>query len=178
MLQGNKVLLRAIEQDDIDKLHRFANDLEVELASGGAPPTPQPLLQFMAEFERSSQSGPPTEQVNFAIDVDGKLIGQCGIYRFDRLAHHCQLGITIGDKAYWGKGYGREAVGLLVDYAFRYRNMRKVGLKVYASNERAIRAYQSVGFVEEGRLREHVFSNGAYEDVILMGIFREGHLER
>jgi RimJ/RimL family protein N-acetyltransferase len=83
------------------------------------------------------------------------------------------LGITIGDKNYWGQGYGREAVSLLLGYAFRLRNMRRVYLSVNGTNERAIRAYRACGFVEEGRLRQHVWSNGQYIDLVYMGALRE-----
>jgi RimJ/RimL family protein N-acetyltransferase len=91
----------------------------------------------------------------------------------DSVARTCELGITIGNKSYWGKGYGREAISLLVDYGFRYHNFRKVWLRVHGSNERAQRAYRAVGFTEEGRLRAHVYSNGNYDDLVFMGILRE-----
>jgi RimJ/RimL family protein N-acetyltransferase len=60
----------------------------------------------------------------------------------------------------------------LVDYAFRLRNLRKVWLTVLGSNARAMGAYQKCGFVEEGRLRQQVWSNGAYVDLVYMGILR------
>ena len=80
---------------------------------------------------------------------------------------------SIGDKDYWGRGYGREAVSLLLDYAFRVRNLRRVWLEVHAANERAIRAYKACGFVEEGRMREHVWLAGRYVDNVIMGVLRE-----
>ena len=61
----------------------------------------------------------------------------------------------------------------LFHYAFQYRNLRRVWLWVHARNERAIRAYHACGFVEEGRLRQHVWSNGDYDDAVYMGILRE-----
>ena len=82
------------------------------------------------------------------------------------------LGIGIGDKTYWGQGYGREAVQLLVDYGFRHHNLHKVWLEVHGRNQRAIRAYRACGFVEEGRLRQHVWSDGAYDDLVIMGVLR------
>ena len=64
-------------------------------------------------------------------------------------------------------------MGLLLDYAFRLRNLRRVWLEVYADNERGIRAYKSCDFVEEGRMREHVWLEGRYVDNVIMGILRE-----
>jgi RimJ/RimL family protein N-acetyltransferase len=171
MLQGERVLLRAIRRDDLERLCEFNNDIEVELAGGGDPPMPQSLERLQADFDRETAKGGRND-ATFAIEVAGQLVGACGLSNFNPTALTCELGIGIGDKAYWGQGYGRECVRLLVEYAFRYRNLRKVWLWVHAANERAIRAYRAAGFVEEGRLRQHVWSNGRYDDVVQMGILR------
>ncbi len=172
MLKGEKVILRAMEREDLERLWQFNNDLEVELAGGGDPPMPQSLARLQAEFESKVSSG-GRDGASFAIEADGQLIGQCSLFNFDDTAHTCELGIAIGDKAYWGKGYGREAVGLLLEYAFRYRNLRRVFLRTDGQNIRGQRAYRACGFVEEGRLRAHVYSNGAYDDLVFMGILRD-----
>ncbi len=174
MLRGEKVILRALERSDLQRLWEFNNDVEVELSGGGDPPMPQSLARLEAEFdERARQGG--RDAANFAIEADGKFIGQCGLSHeglVDATAQVFELGIAIGDKAYWGKGYGRDAVRVLLDYAFRLRNAHKVWLKVNGPNERAIRAYQACGFVEEGRLRRHVWGDGRYLDLVYMGILR------
>jgi RimJ/RimL family protein N-acetyltransferase len=172
VLTGELVTLRPIETDDYPALAVFANDVELELLGGGDPPTPTPQASTAAAYEQRREN---PDSVNFAITANeaaGRLIGQCGLWRHDQLGRTVELGITIGVREYWGRGYGREAVALLVDYAFRLRNMRKVHLSVLASNDRAIRSYTAVGFVEEGRLREHVWSDGAYVDLVLMGRIR------
>jgi RimJ/RimL family protein N-acetyltransferase len=171
MLQGEKVVLRAVRREDLELLCRFNNDLEVEVAGGGNPPMPQSLTRMQAEFDQQAAKG-GRDGATFAIDVEGILIGQCGLRDFNETDRTCELGIAIGNKDYWGKGYGRDAVRLLVDYAFRYRNMRKVLLRVWGNNERGIRSYRACGFVEEGRLREHVWSAGRYVDLVYMGILR------
>jgi RimJ/RimL family protein N-acetyltransferase len=164
--------LRALTRDDLLRQWEFNNDLEVELAGGGDPPMPQSLERLQADYDREAAKGGRND-ATFAIDVDGQFIGACGLFNVNPTARTCELGIAIGDKAYWGQGYGREAVRLLVEYAFRYRNFRKVWLWAHAANDRAIRAYQAAGFVEEGRLRQHVWSNGRYDDVVCMGVLRE-----
>ena len=172
MLKGEKVVLRAFERADLERIHQFNNDVEVELAGGGDPPMPQSLARLQAEYDsRASKGG--RDNADFVIEADGKCIGVCGLERFDETAQTCELGIGIGDKEYWGQGYGRDTVRILLDYAFRLRNMRKVWLRVWGNNERAIRCYRACGFVEEGRLREHVWSNGRYEDLIYMGVLRD-----
>lgn len=172
MLQGETVLLRAMRRDDLEALCRFNNDVEVELASGGDPPKPQSLERLQAEFD-SRVAGGGRDDASFVIEADGNCIGHCALYSFDALSHTCELGIVIGDKDYWGKGYGTDAVRVLLDYAFRLRNVHKVHLNVNGNNTRAQRAYQKCGFVEEGRLRQHVWHNGQYIDLVYMGILRE-----
>ena len=172
MLRGKKVTLRATTREDLPPLARFENDLGFKLAGGGEPPLPVPLERLQREFEREV-SDPRNDKVEFAIEVDGVCIGRGGLYDIDTTARHAELGIGIGDKDYWGRGYGREVVGLLLLYAFRLRNLRRVWLEVHALNERGIRAYSSCGFVEEGRMREHIWLGGRYVDNVIMGVLRE-----
>lgn len=171
MLIGEKVTLRAITREDLPRLCQFQNDLEVELASGGDPPAPHAIERIEAQFNANLER-PATEVMQFAIEADGRCIGQCALFNVDQTAHTVETGIIIGDKAYWGKQYGREAVSLLLRYAFQYRNFHKVYLRTNGTNERAIRAYRACGFVEEGRLRQHLFSDGRYIDQVWMGILR------
>ena len=176
MLQGERVTLRAVERDDLPRILAFNNDVAVELAGGGDPPWPQSFARVVADFERDTSGGGRDGGkggVNFAIEADGQIIGFCGVRDVDPFGRTAELGITIGDKAYWGRGYGREAIRLVLDHAFRLLNLRRVFLRVHGRNERGIRAYRACGFVEEGRLRQHVWSNGAYDDLVLMGVMRD-----
>lgn len=176
MLNGSRVTLRAIERDDLPRLLSFNNDVAVELAGGGDPPWPQSFARLAADYERNASGGGRDggkDGANFAIEAGGVVIGICGLFHVDPVGRTAELGITIGDKTYWGQGYGREAVGMLVDYAFRLLNLQRVYLRVHGRNERAIRAYRVGGFIEEGRLRRHVWSDGAYDDLVYMGVLRD-----
>ena len=172
MLKGEKVILRGVTRQDLPRLWEFNNDLAVELAGGGDPPMPQSLARLQADYEQEAARG-GRDGARFAIEADGQCIGQCMLSNFNMTAQTCELGIAIGDKDYWGRGYGRDAVRVLLHYAFRLRSFRKVWLSVQGNNERAIRAYRACGFVEEGRLRQHVWSNGAYVDFVYMGVLRD-----
>jgi RimJ/RimL family protein N-acetyltransferase len=172
MLRGEKVTLRAVTREDLPRLLDFWNDVEVGLAGGGDPPRPTALERLQKTFDREAAE-PPRDKTDFAIEADGHLIGHCGLYNIDETARHCELGITIGDKDFWGRGYGRDAVRLLLRYAFRLRNLRRVWLEVHAENERALRAYKACGFVEEGRLREQAWLDGRYVDMVYMGVLLE-----
>jgi RimJ/RimL family protein N-acetyltransferase len=170
MLNGDRVLLRAVGRKDLETYWRFRNDVEVVLLADEFPPRPRAFEEIEAEWEDHQRNRGDT--LWFAIEADAKFIGQCLLYNLHRTNRTCELGITIGDRDYWSKGYGREVVGLLLDYAFGLLNMNRVWLTVNAGNERAIRCYQACGFLEEGRLREHYWIAGAYDDAIYMGVLR------
>jgi RimJ/RimL family protein N-acetyltransferase len=172
MLHGEHVKLRGLTREDLPRICEFNNDLAVELAGGGDPPYPQSLTRLQAEFDQEAAKG-GRDSTRFVIEVDGTCIGHCALFNINPTARTCELGIGIGDKDYWGKGYGRDGVRVLLNYAFTYLNYRKVWLQVHGTNERALRAYRACGFIEEGRQRAHVWSNGAYDDLVLMGILRE-----
>ena len=172
MLSGEKVVLRGVRREDLPRIWAFNNDLAVELAGGGDPPIPQALERLQADFDRRAAEG-GRDGFLFAIEADGVCIGQCGLHHPNEAARTAELGIAIGDRAYWGRGYGRDAVRTLLAYAFRHLNLERVWLWVHADNERAVGAYRACGFVEEGRLRRHAWSDGAFVDVLCMGVLRD-----
>ena len=173
MLKGEKVVLRAMRKDDLERYAEFQNDVETRLLGGDEVPAPVEFARVEREFAEST-SGVRPDVVQFAIDAQGRgFIGQCLLHHFDLAARNCELGITIGDRDYWGRGYGRDAVRLLLKYAFRLRNMERVWLTVSSTNQRAIRSYVACGFTEEGRLRRHIWLDGAYDDLVYMGLLRE-----
>jgi len=102
-----------------------------------------------------------------------KIIGNCAIHNIDPKNRKCTCGITIGEKEYQNKGYGTEAMEMLVEYCFNTLNMNRIELTVYDYNIRAYKSYQKVGFVEEGRKRQARYHNGKYYDEIIMSILRE-----
>ena len=170
MLRGEKVTLRPVEKDDLKLLHEFRADLEIHVLADDDPWLPRPFEHFEHFYEERLKS---TElEAWFVIEADGRMIGDCGLWDFDNTSRHCNLGISIGDRDFWGKGYGRDAVRVLVDYAFRHHNITKVCLTVTADNERAIKAYEAAGFEREGLLRRHVWNDGDYKDIVVMGALR------
>jgi RimJ/RimL family protein N-acetyltransferase len=172
MLEGKHVRIRAIEREDLPRLHElFDDDLELIARAEDAPPRPVSLAELEQRFDERLEE-PDRSVMRFAIEREDELIGDCQLHFIDHYRGTCHLGIVIG-REYWGKGFGQDAVRVLVDFAFRDLNMRKVGLEVLADDERAIGAYRKVGFVEEGRLRAHSWFEGAFHDALVMGILRE-----
>jgi RimJ/RimL family protein N-acetyltransferase len=166
VLRGDLVTLRPIEADDYDRLAAFSNDVEVELLANDEPPRPRSRASVAEFWDGVAERG----EVAFGISADDKLIGFCRFTNADPVSQTAAVGISIGDREYWGRGYGREALRLLVDYGFRLRNLRKLWLAVHSNNPRAIRAYEAVGFIEEGRQRAQLWRAGEYVDVVYMGL--------
>jgi RimJ/RimL family protein N-acetyltransferase len=171
LLRGERVVLRPLQAEDLDRLAELSEDLEVVHRVDDSPPIPWSKARWEAELEEWTAE-PDDTKARFAIDVDGELIGTCDLWKIDHYRGLCNLGIWLG-RAYWGQGYGQDAVRTLVGYAFRYLNMRKVCLEVLADDERAVGAYKKAGFVEEGRLRQHAWFDGDYADYLVMALFRD-----
>jgi RimJ/RimL family protein N-acetyltransferase len=105
--------------------------------------------------------------------ADDTLIGGVGLWV--NLWNHedAWLGISIGERDYWSKGYGTDIMRLALQYAFVELNLRRVSLGLHAYNERALKTYQKVGFKLEGRSRGEGFRDGVRFDTLWMGILRE-----
>jgi diamine N-acetyltransferase len=169
MLKGKRVTLRAIEREDLKRLHELNQNVDLVLL-GDAEWSPIPLAAWEKSFEKRQDDH---EHVKFVIEADGKVIGDVQLQDRDRRSRVAGVGIAIYDREYLGQGYGREALTLLIDWAFRIQNYERLWLGVFANNQRAIRCYQAVGFVEEGRQRQQMFVDGQYVDNVLMGLLRE-----
>ena len=172
MLRGEHVLLRPRRREDLARLFQFTNDPEFKRVIGDWPFEPQTLERMERRFDDEMSQG-ERDGPRFAIEADDQYIGFAFLYDIAPASGLCWISIGIGDPAYQGKGYGREALTLLLDYAFRVRNLRRACLHVSATNERAVRLYRALGFVEEGRLRQHEWDGAGYEDVLSMALFRD-----
>jgi diamine N-acetyltransferase len=171
MLSGDRVVLRPIERTDLPRLWEFLEDPEVAVLADLGPIVPTSLVEYEAKYdERLRETN--KDWVAFAIEVDGEVIGECDLHHIHQFTRSCELGIAIG-RDFWGKGFGQDAVRTLVDYAFEHLNMNRVGLFVLADDARAVGAYRRAGFVEEGRLRQHSWVRGTFEDELVMSFLRE-----
>jgi diamine N-acetyltransferase len=168
MLKGKRVILRAVERDDIKRLHEMQRNVELVMFGDGDW-RPVPLAAFEKEYDKHLSD---EEKAWFVIEVDGKVVGETGLHHRDRRSRVSAFGIGIYDPEYVGQGHGREAIALLLDWAFRIQNYERIWLDTWATNERAIRCYKAVGFVEEGRKRRHIYFDGQYVDVVIMGLLR------
>ncbi len=112
----------------------------------------------------------------FAIEtLDGKLVGDCGLRKIDWKSRKAEFFITIGEKQLWGKGFGSDALRIVIRLAFHRMNLNRLWLSTLADNSRAVRCYEKCGFVREGLLRQESFVDGKYRDVFMMGLLREDY---
>jgi RimJ/RimL family protein N-acetyltransferase len=170
VLKGQRVVLRAFTREDMTRQWESENDAELSFLDGGRPRAVS-MEKMMAYFDGYVAKDDPNH-VSWAIETDAKYIGHCALHSVDAAARTCELGIEIGDRAYWGRGYGREVIGLMLNYAFQHMNLHRVWLTTHSENERAMRCYKACGFVEEARLRQHVWIDGRYVDRVMMGVLR------
>lgn len=113
-------------------------------------------------------------ECNFAIHTlaDDKMIGTVGFGDFNWMAGTTWVGIGIGDREYWGKGYGTDAMKVILRYAFTELNLHRVNLTVFEFNKRAIRSYEKCGFKYEGIQREFIYKDDRRWDILNMGILQ------
>lgn len=173
MYYGEKVCLRAYREEDIPKATSFVNDEELKKLLVTNIPFPMTLWEEeeWVKSQKSSQNG----SYNFAIeDIETKAyIGGCGIQEVNWLSRVATVGIMIGDKEYWGKGYGTDAMKVLMDFIFNKMNIRKIRLSTFSFNMRARKSYEKCGFEVEGILKDEIFKDGKYYDEIIMSVFNK-----
>lgn len=178
MLEGTRVKLGPIKREYIDSFLKWFNDPEIIQYLAAYLP-----MTRMAEETWMENLKDRDDTIRFSIVIpqeDGseKLIGNCGLHNIDWKNRVAEVGIVIGEKEFQGKGFGTEAMELLLEYAFNTVNLNRIELYTYSFNERAQKSYNKVGFVEEGRKRKFLWLKGKYHDAIIMGILAEDWNEK
>lgn len=165
--EGALVRLRPVEEDDLEAINEGIWDPDV--SQHLAITWPQPFAGTRRWWEQTRGAG----EFDFVIEPHtGGLVGVCSLGQLHGDTRSARLGIWIA-KPHWGRGYGTDAVRTLCRFGFRELNLQRIGLGVYDTNPRAIRAYRKVGFVEEGRRRRDHFIDGRYVDLIMMGLLAD-----
>ncbi len=129
-------------------------------------------------FEKDLESASPN-YIPFSVRTlaEDKLIGFVAFEDINRISGDAYAAIGIGERDYWGKGCGTDAMRLLLRYGFTELNLHRVSLAVFEYNPRAIRSYEKCGFKHEGRIREFLLRDGKRWDMLHMGILREDWLK-
>jgi diamine N-acetyltransferase len=186
MIYGERIRLRGVERGDLPTFVKWINDPEVQQGIGIYHPFSQaeedgwfekmlthPVDEHVLAIEAHLPGKGAAESDEGAGQANWQLIGICGFGHIDWHNRNAEFGINIGEKSYWNKGYGTEAVRLLVKHGFNTLNLNRIFLHVFENNPRAIRAYEKAGFIHEGRERQAEFKNGKYIDVLRMSLLKD-----
>lgn len=169
-LVGERIYLSPMNVEDTETYLKWMSDFSV--SDGFAQSARNYNLTSQKEWIESSLKN-CSQQFAIVRLEDDKLIGNCFIDGINHIRRIGTVGLFIGDKENRSKGYGKEALNLLLEYGFRYLNLNNIMLQVFLFNEIAMKCYQNVGFKEFGRRRKAYFLNGKYYDEIYMDILDE-----
>ena len=173
-LVGERIYLSPRNVEDVEIFTKWMNDFYITDYTGRS----HQVVTLQDEKQYLENSG---GDKNTFVKIDtqkDEMIGTVGLHKIDNINRTATLGIFIGNRDYWSKGYGTEAIQLLLDFGFNYLNLKNIDLAVMEFNPRAVKCYQKCGFKEIGRRRKCKFINGKYYDSILMDILAEDFKER
>ncbi|MEU8481935.1 GNAT family protein [Streptomyces sp. NPDC048641] len=165
---GERVRLRGVEPGDWGVFMRLAEEEEL---SGDLVQVPRSAERFRAWAGEEAGASGDGDRFRLVVEdvVTGDAVGSLGVHRADPRSGSFEYGVTIGD-GHRRKGYAAEAVVLLLRYMFDERRYHKAEARVFAHNEPSLALQRQLGFVEEGRLRDHMFHSGRHHDLVLLGM--------
>ncbi len=169
-LTGERVYLRPLEKEDFNQLYVWSNDPEIRGLTGEVFPTSQDSIE---EFQARLRTDNSRVWFGVVVKENDRLIGEAGLLRMFPAWRTTDLSLIIGDRTAWRKGYGTEAMQLLLEYAFGYLNFHRVAIGVVGSNQRALQFYEKVGFRREGIQRDGYYYDHHYQDFVMMSILEE-----
>lgn len=176
MKANKKIYLRALEPEDHLISTVWRNDIEVTKSLGGN--------YYFVSLEREKKwiedvIRDDQKHTRLAICISGskKYIGNVNLTNINWINRNAEFSILIGDKNEWGKGYGYAASIQMLEYGFKQLNLQRIYLSLLSNNLVAKKLYTKIGFKKEGILRNTIFKDNAYQDVIIMAILKEEYLK-
>ncbi|RKJ68109.1 GNAT family N-acetyltransferase [Roseburia sp. 1XD42-69] len=172
IIQGSNIKLVPIDEHDTSNVIRWRNNVRDKFIS-------RDLFTIESHTKWLNEVVKRGKAAQFIIETkqDGK-VGSVFLKDIDKNNQKAEFGIFIGESSAWGKGYGSEAAKLIIQYGFERLQLHKIMLRVFSENSHAIRSYEKAGFVQEGYLKDEVFLDGRYYDVILMRIVRTDYVKK
>lgn len=164
---GKEVYLRAMEPEDLEIMYSIENDPRMWDVTNFTVPYSRYALRQYIENSQYDMFADKQLRLMVARQADNEVVGTIDITDFAPLHSRGELGISIR-KEFQGKGYAKEALALICDYAFRFLFMKQLVAHVAADNEASIRLFASCGFVQCGLLKEWWHVEGSYKDVLLL----------
>lgn len=170
---GEHVMLREYRQDDFQAIRYWVNNQQATQYLSPIFWFPQSENATTDFMNRAMNAGPNAAYFVVADVKDQSYIGQADLFEINWRTRVAEVGIVMGDEAKRGKGFGTEAMKLLLDYAFGVLGLERVQLDVYAENKRAIRCYEKAGYIMEGTRRHAAVVHGKPANVHMMAVIRE-----
>lgn len=174
-LQGEKVYLRPIGAEDMELYFRMLFQAETRKLTGTQKSF---TLRQIEQYIEGKDTDSSSVLLLIALQKNDVVIGDIQLLEINWINRSCYIRIAIDNQSYQGKGFGTEAMGLILDYAFGILHLHRIELNVFAYNERAIHVYERLGFQKEGVQRDALFYNHQYHDSIIMSMLEEEYRER
>lgn len=174
IIEGEKVGFTGPKKEYVEQYRDWFNDLEVTqfVSNFGAVFTTEAEEDW---YREQAENDEPTFTIHHL--PKDKPIGNCGLHNINQDNDHGEMGIVLGEKEYWNRGLGTEAVRLITDFGFTALGLHGISLLVKGFNGRARRVYEKVGYQIAGRVRDFYKIDGNYYDEIIMDILREEFYE-
>lgn len=167
MIKGERIILLHLERADLPRTLKWLNNPEVGIPLGKTYP-----FNLSATNQWYDKYVSTNKAIVFKITVKGVHIGVVKLDDFVYPERIARLSFYIGDDKFLRRGYAREAVSAMLKYGFGQLNLYKIYARVFKNNPNSIKLCRSVGFKRERVLRKEKYLNGAYVDVIYMGILK------
>jgi len=171
-LEGEHIILRPLQLSDLEGAYvSWLNDEEV-CAHNSHHVYPYTPAQGKAYIESMTR-----DEHNLVLAIvdkeNGTHIGNIALQKIDLISRNAEYAILVGDKAYWGKGVGKEASQLILRHGFEAMNLHRIYCGTASTNAGMQKLATSLGFIEEGRRKEAHYKNGAYADLIEYGLLKD-----
>ncbi len=177
MIKTDRLILKDHSINNLAKLHKWFNDEEISYYDDEDFFTHQDLEETQQYLEnRLLQCGFNAKKniLHIAIHThNNTLIGYCMIAFIDRYNNKCKIGLTIGEKSEWGKGYGKEVVKALIEYCFLNLRLNRISAEIFSINKASIHLFENLGFNREGIIRQSVIKDNKYIDEYVYGLLRD-----
>lgn len=175
MLLGKLVSIGPIFPEDFGPLFCWANDVVAARLDFAYRP-----IDLISHRQWCETIGKDPTRIVFAIRKarETAIIGYVQISNINTVYGSADLGIRIGEERFRGQGFGKDALGLALNFCWNHVNLHRVQLTVFKHNQRAIRTYQALGFKKEGLLKQAAFIDGERIDVIVMAVLRLSQRKR
>jgi len=177
LFETDRVFLRKMTVQDTEIYHKWRNDIDVMQTT--APFLDVYGIEETEEFVNQKILKSRSSKCYIIVEKkSNKPIGITSLINIDYKNRNAECIIDIGEKEAWGKGYGSEAMKLLLDFGFLEMNLHRIWLRVFSFNDRAIKLYEKLGFQKEGISREAIFRNGTWHDIIHMGVLQSEYMKQ